>query len=77
LFLGLNVGGVGASISCLRSGRLFPFGGIGVMLGNLINAWTTWRYRLVEITPAFAAQRFMDTMSDGVLVLDQTVWCGW
>ncbi|MBX9631150.1 MAG: diguanylate cyclase [Burkholderiales bacterium] len=50
---------------------VFPIGGVLLMLGNVINAWTTWRYRLVEITPAFAAQRFMDTMSDGVLVLDQ------
>ena len=50
---------------------LFPFGGLFLVIGNAVMVVTTWRYRLVEITPAFAAQRFMDTMSDGVLVLDQ------
>ena len=50
---------------------VFPFGGIFLVIGNAVMVVTTWRYRLVEITPAFAAQRFMDTMSDGVVVLDQ------
>jgi diguanylate cyclase (GGDEF)-like protein/PAS domain S-box-containing protein len=50
---------------------VFPVGGIFLVIGNAVMVLTTWRYRLVEITPAFAAQRFMDTMSDGVVVLDQ------
>ncbi len=50
---------------------IFPLGGVFLAVGNALNVMTTWRYRLVEITPAFAAQRFMDTMSDGVVVLDQ------
>ena len=45
---------------------LFPLGGLAVMVGNIVNAYTTWRYRLVEITPAYAAQQLMDSMSDEV-----------
>ncbi|MBX9965059.1 MAG: hypothetical protein K2Y35_18520, partial [Burkholderiales bacterium] len=48
---------------------VFPVGGLFLVISNAVMVLTTWRYRLVEITPAFAAQRFMDTMSDGVVVL--------
>ncbi|MBI1396173.1 MAG: EAL domain-containing protein [Betaproteobacteria bacterium] len=51
--------------------NVFPAGGLFVSLGLVLNIYTTWRYRLVEITPALAAQQFMDTMTDGVLVLDR------
>ena len=60
------------SISCRRSGvGLFPLGGLAVTLGNLINAYTTWKYRLFEITPAYAADQLMDSMSDGVVLIDR------
>ncbi len=72
LLVAVLVGSVGAVDFLPTFGLdILPLGGVALMLGNVINAWTTWRYRLVEITPAFAAQRFMDTMSDGVVVLDQ------
>ena len=41
------------------------------MVGNIVNAYTTWRYRLVEITPAYAADQLMDSMSDGVVLIDR------
>jgi diguanylate cyclase (GGDEF)-like protein/PAS domain S-box-containing protein len=50
---------------------IFPVGGFFVVLAFTLNIYTTWRYRLVEITPALAAQQFMDTMSDGILVIDR------
>jgi len=50
---------------------IFPFGGLAVTVGNLINAYTTWKYRLVEITPAYAADQLMDSMSDGVVLIDR------
>ena len=50
---------------------IFPFGGLAVTLGNLINAYTTWKYRLFEITPAYAADQLMDSMSDGVVLIDR------
>jgi diguanylate cyclase (GGDEF)-like protein/PAS domain S-box-containing protein len=50
---------------------VFPLGGIAVLATNVINAYTTWRYRLVEITPAYAADQLVDTMSDGVLMIDR------
>ena len=50
--------------------RLPAIGGVFFAASLVINLLTTWRYRLIEITPALAAQQFMDTMSDGVVVLD-------
>jgi diguanylate cyclase (GGDEF)-like protein/PAS domain S-box-containing protein len=50
---------------------LFPFGGLLVALALVLNIYTTIRFRLVEITPALAAQQMMNTMTDGVLVLDR------
>jgi PAS domain S-box-containing protein len=50
---------------------VFPVGGGLLAAANVLNAYAAWRLRLVEITPGFAAQQFMDTMSDGVLVLDR------
>jgi diguanylate cyclase (GGDEF)-like protein/PAS domain S-box-containing protein len=42
------------------------------MLGmTLIDLYATFQVRLIEITPAFAAQQLMNTIHDGVLVLDQ------
>ncbi len=68
LFCGLSVASLGAVdfLPALGAG-VFPFGGLAVMAGNIVNAYTTWRYRLVEITPAYAADQLMDSMSDGVV----------
>jgi diguanylate cyclase (GGDEF)-like protein/PAS domain S-box-containing protein len=72
LLLGLGVASFGAVDFLPFFGvDMWPWGSFALALGNGVNVIVTWRYRLVEITPAFAAQRFMDTMSDGVLVLDQ------
>jgi diguanylate cyclase (GGDEF)-like protein/PAS domain S-box-containing protein len=72
LLSGLSVASVGAVdfLPALGIG-IFPFGGLAVMVGNIVNAYTTWRYRLVEITPAYAADQLMDSMSDGVVLIDR------
>lgn len=49
---------------------MFPAGGLAVVLALVLNIYTTWHHRLVQITPALAASQFMETMSDGVMVLD-------
>lgn len=50
---------------------LYPFGYIPVLLFLGITANVIWRYRLVEITPAFAAAQILKTVSDALLVFDQ------
>ncbi|HKP51356.1 MAG TPA: diguanylate cyclase [Chloroflexia bacterium] len=49
---------------------LYPFGYFAILGFLAVSAVTVWRYRLVDITPAFAAQQVMDTMTDALLVLD-------
>ena len=72
LLTGLTVASIGAVdfLPALGVG-IFPFGGLAVMVGNIVNAYATWRYRLVAITPAYAADQLMDSMSDGVLLIDR------
>ncbi len=49
---------------------VYPFGYVAI-LGFLIRAaWTIWRYRLVDLSPAFAASQILETMQGGVLVVD-------
>ncbi len=49
---------------------LYPFGYIPVLLFLGITARAIWRYRLVDITPAFAAAQILKTVSDALLVFD-------
>lgn len=49
---------------------VYPIGYVGLLIHALIVATLTWRYRLVGITPEFAAQEIVDTMTDALLVLD-------
>jgi len=72
LLTGLSVASLGAIDFLPALGvSVFPLGGLAIMVGNVVNAYTTWRYRLVEITPAYAADQLMDSMSDGVLLIDR------
>lgn len=49
---------------------LYPFGYLPVFLFLAITAQAIWRYRLVDITPAFAAAQILKTVSDSLLVFD-------
>ena len=74
-----NLGLVTAfSVACLGSVDflaalgvpVYPFGYLPVLVGTLLANWTIRRYRLVTITPEFAAKEIIDAMDDALLVLD-------
>ncbi len=74
LLLAISLAGGGfAAIDFLPTFGIdvLPVGGLALMFGFLVNAYITWRYRLVEITPAYAAHQLMDSMSDGALMIDR------
>jgi diguanylate cyclase (GGDEF)-like protein/PAS domain S-box-containing protein len=49
---------------------LYPFGYLPVFAFIVISAETIWRYRLVDLTPAFAAEQILATVADPVIVCD-------
>lgn len=49
----------------------YPLSSVPMILMLILVSRAIWRYRLVDITPAFAAQEIIDTMSDALFVLDQ------
>jgi diguanylate cyclase (GGDEF)-like protein/PAS domain S-box-containing protein len=49
---------------------LYPFGYLPVLLFIIILAETIRRYRLLDLTPAFAAEQILATMADPVIVFD-------
>ncbi|HEX7045753.1 MAG TPA: EAL domain-containing protein [Burkholderiales bacterium] len=50
---------------------MYPFGFLIVLIGVSITTYVTARYRLLDITPAFAAQHIIENMNDGLIVLDK------
>ena len=48
----------------------YPLGSFPMFALLILVTGVIWRYRLVDITPAFAAHQIIDTMSDALLVLD-------
>lgn len=49
---------------------VYPFGFLGIFVALWILDKTVRKYRLVDITPHFAAQSIIDTMNDALVVLD-------
>ncbi len=49
---------------------LYPFGHLAVLGFIVLTARAVWRFRLVDITPAFAATEIINAMADALLVLD-------
>lgn len=49
---------------------VYPFGFLVIFAFLLIMAWANWRYRLVDITPAFAAAEILETLQSAVVVTD-------
>jgi PAS domain S-box-containing protein len=49
---------------------LYPFGYIPVLCFIFLTTRAVWRFRLVDITPAFAATEIINAMADALLVLD-------
>src|SRR5690606_21130089 len=50
---------------------MYPFGFLIVVVGVSITTYVTARYRLLDITPAVAAQHIIENMNDGLFVLDR------
>ena len=50
---------------------LYPFGYVPALIFLVIVACAIWRYRLVDITPAFAANQILKTVSNALLVFDE------
>ncbi len=72
LFLGFGVAALGAIDFLPAFGvPLYPFGYVPVLFGVAVTTYVTWRYRLVDITPEFAAKQIIDTMNDALLVFDK------
>lgn len=50
---------------------VYPFGYMFIGLFILLATRAIWRYRLIDITPAFAANEIVETMADALVVLDR------
>jgi diguanylate cyclase (GGDEF)-like protein/PAS domain S-box-containing protein len=50
---------------------VYPFGYIFIGLFILLATRAIWRYRLVDITPAFAANEIVEMMADALVVFDR------
>ncbi|HEX9274441.1 MAG TPA: histidine kinase N-terminal 7TM domain-containing protein, partial [Candidatus Binatia bacterium] len=48
----------------------YPFGHLAVLGFIILTARAVWRFRLVDITPAFAATEIINAIADALLVLD-------
>jgi len=50
---------------------VYPFGYLCISAFVALGGLAIWRYRLVDITPALAAQQVITTMAEGLLVVDR------
>ena len=50
---------------------LYPFGYIPTITAIMFATYITLRHRLMDITPEFAARQIVETVSDGLLLLDR------
>lgn len=50
---------------------IYPFGYLAILGFAVLAARAVYTYRLVDITPAFAAAEIVETMNDALLVLDR------
>ena len=50
---------------------VYPFGYAPIVVFCIVSSWTIWKYRLIDITPEFAAHEILATMSDAIVVLDR------
>jgi len=49
---------------------IHPYGFVAVLAFIVIAAHATWRYHLIDITPAYAAEQILETMKSAVVVSD-------
>ena len=73
LFTALSIAALGSVDYLAALGvPLYPFGYLPVLGSILLANRTIRRYRLVTITPEFAAKEIIDAMDDALLVLDSS-----
>jgi len=72
LLIAFLVAAPGTMLLCLPAlgVAVYPPGSVVVTLVAFVIVYITLRYRLVDITPEFAAPKILQTMSDAVVVLD-------
>ncbi|MFL6624337.1 MAG: EAL domain-containing protein [Sulfurifustis sp.] len=51
--------------------EIYPFGYVPLLIGVGLVAYVTDHYRLVDVTPEFAARQIIETMHDGLFLLDK------
>lgn len=72
LWMGLSIAYLGSVDYLATFGwPVYPFGYLAVAGFLVIVGQAIWKYRLVEITPALAAQQVLKNMSDALLVIDR------
>ncbi len=72
LFIAFVVGSIGAVDFLPAFGvDVYPFGYLPVLFSIGLVTYVTGVYRLVDITPEFAVQKIIETMTDGLFVLDK------
>jgi diguanylate cyclase (GGDEF)-like protein/PAS domain S-box-containing protein len=49
---------------------LYPVGSVFILISTVFVSNAVWRYRFIDVTPAFAAKTIVDTMSDALLIVD-------
>jgi PAS domain S-box-containing protein len=72
LMIGFGIASMG-SVDYIASFGIpfYPFGYLPVLIAFIIISRTIIRYRLVDITPAFAADYILNTITDALIVLDR------
>jgi len=71
IFIGVFIGLVGAVDFAPTLGiTLYPFGYIPIFICALILGQTILRFKLIDLSPSFAAKQILETMEDLVLVAD-------
>ena len=71
-FIGASIGSLGGLDFLPALGiALYPIGYLFIILLISLTTYVTWRYRLIDITPAFAARQIIETMTDALLVIDK------
>lgn len=71
LFISFGIAYLGSVDFQVQQGHIvYPFGFVPIFGFVVVTAWTIWRYRLVDLTPSFAAAQILSTMDGAVLVAD-------
>ncbi|NNF51966.1 MAG: EAL domain-containing protein [Gammaproteobacteria bacterium] len=72
LLVGIGIAGLSAVDVLATFGLpVYPFGFVMLFVFFCIMALITWHYHLIDITPAVASRKIIETMSDALLVMDE------